>query len=167
MPGFDAGTIVRVPVPYTHRPVRQHRPALVSDGPIGPDGGLLWVVMITSAANRRWPGDVALEAGHAECGLPAPPRTRWGRSIPIASRWSGRRSAGISGPAETGRVSVYADSSAFIAAWTRASASSRGRPAGTTSPKRKVITPGPFGPFFGHATPLSHAIGTVGILSVR
>jgi mRNA interferase MazF len=41
MPGFDAGTIVRVPFPYTHRPVRQHRPALVSDGPIGPDSGLL------------------------------------------------------------------------------------------------------------------------------
>lgn len=74
MPGFDAGTIVRVPFPYTDRPVRQHRPALVvSDGGIGgPDGSLLWVVMITSAANRHWPGDVALEIGHAECGLPAP-----------------------------------------------------------------------------------------------
>lgn len=72
MPGFEAGTIVRVPFPYTDRDIRQHRPALVvSDGPIGPDGALLWVAMITSAANRGWLDDIAIEDDHAQFGLPA------------------------------------------------------------------------------------------------
>lgn len=73
MPGFEAGAIVRVPFPYTDRDTRQHRPALVvSARPLGPDGALLWVVMITSAANRRWGDDVAIQDDHAALGLPAP-----------------------------------------------------------------------------------------------
>ncbi|WP_051357193.1 type II toxin-antitoxin system PemK/MazF family toxin [Azorhizobium doebereinerae] len=48
-------------------------PALiVSSGAVGEDRSLPWVVMITSAANRAWPGDVPLGAGYAEAGLPAP-----------------------------------------------------------------------------------------------
>lgn len=58
MPTFRQGQVVRVPFPYTDRSARQHRPALVvSNGAMGEDGGLLWVAMITSAENRRWPGD--------------------------------------------------------------------------------------------------------------
>lgn len=73
MPGFEAGAVVRVPFPYTDRDTRQRRPALVvSRGGVGPDGALLWVIMITSAANRAWPGDVSLEADHATAGLPVP-----------------------------------------------------------------------------------------------
>lgn len=73
MPAFDAGTIVRVPFPYTDSNTRQHRPALVvSNGAIGENGALLWVVMITSAANRRWADDVPLDADYEVCGLPAP-----------------------------------------------------------------------------------------------
>lgn len=50
-----------MPFPYTDRPVRQHRPALVvSDGALGEGSSLLWVVMITSAENRRWVGDVPI-----------------------------------------------------------------------------------------------------------
>lgn len=70
---FRRGDVVRVPFPYTDRPVRQHRPALVvSNGAIGEGGALLWVVMITSAENRRWAGDVSLEDQYLDAGLPAP-----------------------------------------------------------------------------------------------
>jgi mRNA interferase MazF len=73
MPSFDAGQIVRVPFPYTDRPVRQHRPALVvSEAPLGLQGHLLWVLMITSAENRRWADDIPVEAGGGETGLPVP-----------------------------------------------------------------------------------------------
>ena len=72
MPIFRQGDVVRVPFPYTDRNTRQHRPALVvSDGPVGKAGALLWVAMITSAENRPWPGDHAIEA-FAEAGLPIP-----------------------------------------------------------------------------------------------
>ena len=39
------------------RSTRQHRPAMVvSQGGIGQDKALLWMVMITSAGNRPWHG---------------------------------------------------------------------------------------------------------------
>jgi mRNA interferase MazF len=70
---FNQGEVVRVPFPYTDRPVRQHRPALVvSRGGIGDNGALLWVVMITSAENRPWAGDVPLGVRYQDSGLPAP-----------------------------------------------------------------------------------------------
>lgn len=73
MPSFKQGEVIRVPFPYTDRSRRQHRPALVvSDGGIGALEGLLWVVMITSAANRPWPGDLPLADRYADVGLPAP-----------------------------------------------------------------------------------------------
>lgn len=72
MPGFEQGDVIKVPFPYTDRPTRQSRPALV----IAADGlershGLLWVLMITSAENRGWQGDVEV-ADIALAGLPAP-----------------------------------------------------------------------------------------------
>lgn len=70
MPTFEQGDVIRVPFPYTDRDTRQRRPALVvSAGAIGEDGALLWVVMITSAENRPWPGDVPVPD---QVGLPAP-----------------------------------------------------------------------------------------------
>lgn len=67
------GDVVRVPFPYTDRNTRQHRPALVvSNGAIGEGDALLWVVMITSAENRPWVGDVSLGRFYQEAGLPAP-----------------------------------------------------------------------------------------------
>ena len=72
MPTFRQGHVVRVPFPYTDRNTRQHRPALVvSDGPVGEGDAFVWVAMITSAENRPWPGDHAIEA-FAEAGLPIP-----------------------------------------------------------------------------------------------
>jgi mRNA interferase MazF len=72
MPSFKQGDVVKVPFPYTDRPTRQFRPALVvSVGGIEEDHRLLWVLMITSAENRGWPGDVAIK-NLEQAGLPAP-----------------------------------------------------------------------------------------------
>lgn len=51
MTGFKLWDVVKVPFPYTDRPVRQYRPALVvAAGEIEAAHGLIWVLMITSAA---------------------------------------------------------------------------------------------------------------------
>ncbi len=71
MPDFDAWDVVKVPFPYTDRPVRQRRPALViAANGIQQEHGLLWVLMITSADNRGWPGDVEV-TDLIMAGLPA------------------------------------------------------------------------------------------------
>jgi mRNA interferase MazF len=65
-----AGQVVRVPFPYTDGQTLQRRPALVVaafyDGDVP---ALLWVLMITSAENRIWPGDVPIR-DIARAGLP-------------------------------------------------------------------------------------------------
>ncbi len=71
MPTSDIWDIVKVPFPYTDRPTRQHRPALI----IARQGGnlssdVLWVLMITSAGNRGWSGDVMI-SDFMQAGLPA------------------------------------------------------------------------------------------------
>jgi mRNA interferase MazF len=72
MPSFRQGDVVKVPFPYTDRATRQSRPALVvAAGDLEDVHGLLWVVMITSAENRRWPGDLAI-VDLSVAGLPAP-----------------------------------------------------------------------------------------------
>lgn len=61
-----------MPFPYTDRPTRQYRPALVvAAGSLENAHGLLWVVMITSAENRRWPDDLTI-GDLKTAGLPAP-----------------------------------------------------------------------------------------------
>jgi mRNA interferase MazF len=71
MPTFKAWDVVRVPFPYTDRPIRQHRPALVvGAGELEAEHGLLWVLMITSAENRRWSDDVVI-SDRVAAGLPA------------------------------------------------------------------------------------------------
>jgi mRNA interferase MazF len=72
MPVFKTWDIVKVPFPYTDRPVRQRRPALViAADAIQQEHGFLWVLMITSAENREWPGDVKV-SDLTVAGLPAP-----------------------------------------------------------------------------------------------
>lgn len=72
MPSFERGAVVSVPFPYTKGETVQRRPALiVSNGALA-NGMLLWVMMITSAENRPWPGDVALPTGDSGLGLDAP-----------------------------------------------------------------------------------------------
>lgn len=70
MRGCEVWDLVRVPFPYTDRPVRQRRPALVVGMPETPGSlELLWVVMVTSAVNRGWPGDLLI-SDHVAAGLP-------------------------------------------------------------------------------------------------
>jgi mRNA interferase MazF len=72
MTDFDQGAVIKVPFPDTDRPVRQYRPAVVvSVRSEEPRHGLLWVLMITSAENRGWPGDVVVDDLEV-AGLPAP-----------------------------------------------------------------------------------------------
>lgn len=69
---FKRGEVIKVPFPYTDRSARQSRPALVvAAGGIEDAHGLLWVVMITSAENRGWSGDVSI-GDLARAGLPVP-----------------------------------------------------------------------------------------------
>lgn len=72
MAAFRQGDVVKVPFPYTDRSTRQSRPALVvSVGPMEVSHKLVWVVMITSAENRGWSGDVPI-SDLSLAGLPAP-----------------------------------------------------------------------------------------------
>lgn len=83
---FETWDIVRVPFPYVERPVRQHRPALVIAGTDREDGhALLWLAMITSAANRGWHGDVAI-SDLSEAGLPVPSVVRPAKLATIEAR---------------------------------------------------------------------------------
>jgi mRNA interferase MazF len=83
---FDPWDVVKVPFPYTDRPVRQHRPALViASGEIQAAHGLIWLLMITSAENRGWPGDVAVSDLQA-AGLPVPSIVRPAKIATIEAR---------------------------------------------------------------------------------
>ncbi|HEX3954391.1 MAG TPA: type II toxin-antitoxin system PemK/MazF family toxin [Stellaceae bacterium] len=86
MPSFEPWDVVKVPFPYTDRPVRQRRPALVvAAGELETAHGLLWLVMITSAANRGWIGDVAVSDIEA-AGLPVPSIVRPAKIATIEAR---------------------------------------------------------------------------------
>lgn len=72
MTPFEAGDIVRVLFPHVESNIRRSRPALVlTREPVGPDGSLIWVAMITNARRKPWPGDVLIE-DHEAVGLPVP-----------------------------------------------------------------------------------------------
>jgi mRNA-degrading endonuclease toxin of MazEF toxin-antitoxin module len=84
MPAFEVWDLVKVP--YTDRPIRQYRPALVvAAGTLQTAHGLLWVLMITSADNRRWRGDVTV-SDLAIAGLPAPSVVRCAKIAIIEAR---------------------------------------------------------------------------------
>ena len=90
MPNFKQGDVVKVPFPYTDRATRQSRPALVvSTGGIEDAHGLLWVVMITSAENRSWPGDIPIK-NLDQAGLPAPSVIRTAKIATIEASDAGK-----------------------------------------------------------------------------
>lgn len=91
MTAFRPRTIVWVPFRYSDRDTRQHRPALVVASHLGPERGQLWVLMITSAENRRWPGDVWLEQDYADAGLPVPSLIRTEKIATIDARLAEER----------------------------------------------------------------------------
>lgn len=83
---FLPGDVVKVPFPYTDRPTRQRRPALIVSSPdLQRQHGLSWLLMITSAANRGWEGDVDI-ADITLAGLPAPSVVRSAKIATIDSR---------------------------------------------------------------------------------
>jgi mRNA interferase MazF len=87
---FEQWDIVRVPFPYTDRPVRQRRPALViAAGDLQDAHGLLWLAMITSAEHRGWAGDVVISDLRG-AGLPAPSIVRPAKIATIDARDAGR-----------------------------------------------------------------------------
>ena len=70
---FKAGDIVWVPFPFVESPRLRDRPALVVSVQNPVNGmRLLWVLMMTSSANKGWSGDISLEDRFAECGLRVP-----------------------------------------------------------------------------------------------
>ena len=86
MPGCEIWDLVKVPFPYTNRPVQQRRPALVVAAPDAAGAPeLLWVLMVTSAANRGWSGDV-LVSDLTEAGLPAASVVRVAKIATIEGR---------------------------------------------------------------------------------
>ena len=86
MASFEAWDVVRIPFPYTDRPVRQHRPALVVAAVLRERAqGLLWVLMITSAENRGWSDDVVVSDLRL-AGLPAPSVVRPAKIATIEAR---------------------------------------------------------------------------------
>ncbi len=86
MPNFEFGDVVKVPFPYTDRATRQHRPALVvSASHLQADHSLLWVLMITSAENRGWDGDVPITE-LASAGLPVASVVRTAKIATIEAR---------------------------------------------------------------------------------
>ena len=90
MRALQQSDIVKVPFPYTDRSTRQRRPALVLATVEIPGGRLLlWVVMITSAANQGWPGDVPIER-HRAAGLPIPSVVRTAKLATIDA-WDAER----------------------------------------------------------------------------
>ena len=84
MPPFERWTIVTVPFPYVERPIHRRRPALVVLTGLGAAHDLLWVLMITAAANRGWPEDVAID-DHTAAGLPIPSIVRTAKIATIAA----------------------------------------------------------------------------------
>lgn len=68
---FDPFDVVVVPFPYADRLAEKRRPALVISNHRLAALGVIWVAMVTSAANEPWPGDVTITE-LKRAGLPAP-----------------------------------------------------------------------------------------------
>ena len=98
MATFEPGTVVKVPFPYVERPVKQFRPALVISSPeLQETHGLLWVLMITSARNSAWAGDIEI-SDIVQAGLPAPSVIRCAKVATIEA--SAANILGTVGPAQ-------------------------------------------------------------------
>ena len=105
MATFEVWDIVKVPFPCTDRPVRQRRPALVvAAGELQAAHGLLWLVMITSAKNRAWPGDVEV-SDLRPAGLPAPSIVRPAKIATIEAKDA--QQLGALPPADRHAVASY------------------------------------------------------------
>lgn len=88
MPTFERGDIVAAPYPYVEYPVVRRRPALVVATGLGPNEELVWVLMITSASNESWSGDVPIQTPYDISGLRAPSVVRTTKVATIEARSS-------------------------------------------------------------------------------
>ncbi|MEJ1969600.1 MAG: type II toxin-antitoxin system PemK/MazF family toxin [Rhizomicrobium sp.] len=69
---FAPFDVVVVPFPYADRLAEKRRPAVVvSAASLEKQHGLVWLVMVTSAGNRRWREDIDV-SDLKVTGLPAP-----------------------------------------------------------------------------------------------
>jgi mRNA interferase MazF len=110
MAAYKRWDIVKVPFPYTDRPVRERRPALVVGAQaIQERHGLLWVLMITSSGNRGWPGDVLVSDLEAS-GLPVVSVVRTAKIATIESKDAER----IGSLPRSGRVAVLREIAAIL-----------------------------------------------------
>jgi mRNA interferase MazF len=89
MPRFKRWDVVAVPFPYVERPILQRRPALVVTTGLGGPHDLLWVLMITAAANPRWEEDVAID-DQKRAGLPIPSVVRTTKIATMEARAASR-----------------------------------------------------------------------------
>jgi mRNA interferase MazF len=92
MMSFEAGDIIVVDYPHVETNILKRRPALViSKRSLGPDGLVLWAAMITNAANRGWPGDIAI-TDYRAVGLPIPSVVRTEKIAMVECRGAERLS---------------------------------------------------------------------------
>lgn len=96
--------VVLVRYPHVEQALQQWRPALVVRRFETPVGILLWVLMITSAENAGWPGDVALE-GLEEAGLRLPSIVRTSKIATLDTQ--GIRCIGMLAERDQVRVSTH------------------------------------------------------------
>jgi mRNA interferase MazF len=85
MPAFEPWDIVKLPFPYNAQPAQEYRPALVvAAGRLEASHELLWVLMITSAANLSWATDVPI-TDLRNAGLPAPSVVRCAKIATVST----------------------------------------------------------------------------------
>lgn len=75
MTSLTRGDVVWVPFPHVEDNRLRPRPAIIIATGLGGALGLCWSLMVTSAANRAWPGDITI-ADHQAVGLPIQSRIR-------------------------------------------------------------------------------------------
>ncbi|MGH6787526.1 MAG: type II toxin-antitoxin system PemK/MazF family toxin [Novosphingobium sp.] len=86
--------MVLVPFPFVEAPRLRKRPAVVISVQQPATGiDLLWVLMVTSASNKGWRGDVSLETRHGECRLEVPCVVRTAKIATVESARAEHRGA--------------------------------------------------------------------------
>ncbi|MGH7653681.1 MAG: type II toxin-antitoxin system PemK/MazF family toxin [Gemmatimonadaceae bacterium] len=101
---YAAYDVVVVPFPYVDRLAEKRRPALVVSTAELAAYGVIWVAMITSAANEAWTCDVPI-TDLERAGLPAPSVVRPAKIAAIDPSRIVRR-AGVLGPGAERKVAA-------------------------------------------------------------
>ena len=106
MTSFEPWDVVKVPFPYTAGPAQEYRPALViAAGRLAASHDLLWILMITSAANVAWPTDVPI-TDLRSAGLPSPSVVRCAKIATIGTGYAQKIGA-LLRPAERAAIARH------------------------------------------------------------